>query len=336
MYVNNHLYDRLRVCAVGRTWPEEFYNWVPDVQIREIMQTVSRETEEDYQALIKLLQQLGVEVLRPTVNGDSNNNIKEQILKSGVVPPPPMFPGDCMAMIDNVFYTTPDINTTSYASAYEPLFELLVQTNSVQLAPDSAICAAMSYQFRDRVCYSINQNQTHAAVSAAWKSVTDKNLIGFHQHGHIDGCFCPVTPGLIVSMEDLPRPHLMSLFYRTHFKDWKIIIRGPSLEHNSSFKKWQKSHSGLWWVPGQEKNQKFIDFVNQYFNNWIGDVSETIFEVNIIVIDDKNIIVRQTNNDQLIREIESMGVNVYQSPFRHSAFWDGGLNCVTLPLHRQS
>lgn len=329
MFSNNHLYHRLSVCAVGRSWPTEFYDWISDSQIREIMQTIAYETEQDYQQLITILNQLGVEVVRPDVNIDLGN-VKEKILAGNVAPPPPMNPGDRLLMLDNVFYRSSDIDL----DIYQPLFEKISQSNVIVTAPDPSVCAAMSYQFDDRIYYSIRENQTHQSVSNTWKSISDKKTIGFHQYGHIDGCFCPVTPGLIVTMEDPVRPQLLSLFYKTNFKDWKVVTRGPSFEYNASFRKWQQAHPGVWWVPGQEKNQKFTEFVDRYFTNWIGNVAETIFEVNIIIVDDKTVIVRQTDNDWVVKEIEKMGVTVYQTPFRHSAFWDSGLNCVTLPLHR--
>lgn len=331
MFSNNHLYNRLLVCAVGRSWPTEFYDWIPDLQIREIMQTIASETEEDYQQLIALLNLLGVEVIRPNVKFDLGN-IKEKILAGGTVPLPPMFPGDKLLMLDNVLYNSNSIDL----DAYHPLFEKISQSNAIITAPDPSVCAAMSYQFDDRIYYSISKNQTHQSVSTTWKSISDKKIIGFHQYGHIDGCFCPVTPGLIVSMIDQKRPQLLSLFYQTNFKDWKVIPEEPSFHYNVSFNKWQKVHSGVWWVPGQEKNQKFTEFVDHYFTNWIGNVAETIFELNLIVVDNKTVIVRQTTNERIIKEIEKMGVTVYQTPFRHGHFWDGSLNCVTLPLHRTS
>ena len=331
MFSNNHLYNRLLVCAVGRSWPVEFYDWIPDVQIRETMQTIAHETEEDYQQLIALLNLLGVEVVRPSATTDLSN-IKEQILAGGVVPPPPMFPGDHLLMLEDVFYRSNNINL----DMYQPLFDTISQHNTIVAAPDTSVCAAMSYQFDDRIYYSINENQTHRTVSNIWKSISNKTIIGFHQHGHIDGCFYPATPGLIVSMEDLERPQLLTLFYQTHFKDWEVLSRPASLDCNLSFRLWQQQHSGFWWVPGQEKNQKFVKFADQYFQNWFGNAAESIFELNMIVVDDKTVILRESTDTTVTQKLEKMGVTVYQTPFRHSAFWDGGLNCVTLPLHRKS
>jgi N-dimethylarginine dimethylaminohydrolase len=337
MYVNNHLYDRLTTVVVGQTWPAHFYDWIADAYTREIMQQIAQETEEDYQQLITTLNQLGVNVLRPDVETDLSG-IKESILKGGLVPPPPMCPTDWAVMVGNNFYES--ISTGSYAEhytkMYSSVFEKISINNTITSVPaNSSIAAAFSYQFNDRVFYSKETHQTHNEMSKIWKNMCpEKTISGFHQIGHLDGWFCPVTPGLIISAEDSVRPGLLSAFYQTHFKDSKVVFRGPSLSYNYSFQHWQKQHSGHWWVPGQEKNSKFIDLVDGHFKSWVGDVSETVFDVNMIVVDDKTAIIRETVNQSVIKEIENTGVTVYQVPFRHSIFWDAGLHCVTLTLDR--
>jgi hypothetical protein len=336
MYVNNHLYNRLTTVVVGQTWPANFYDWIEDPHAREIMQKIAYETEEDYQKLIATLNQLGITTLRPNVDIDLGN-LKESILKGGSVPPPPMCPTDYAVMVDNEFFESASTGQYSeyYNKIYHSVFEQISTTNKITPVSNQSIAAAYSHQFDDRVFYSKEEYQTHSEMSEFWKKTCpDKKILGFHNAGHIDGWFCPVTPGLIISSEDLVRPGLMSAFYRTHFKDSKIVLRGPSLEYDYSFQDWQKTNSGHWWVPGQEKNSKFIDLVERHFKSWVGDVSETVFDVNMIVVDDKNVVIRETVNHSVIKEIENMGVTVHQVPFRHSVFWDAGLHCVTLTLDR--
>jgi hypothetical protein len=49
-------WDPLKVCLVGRTYPPEFYKWIQNKDTRQRFETLSQETEEDYQRLISLLQ----------------------------------------------------------------------------------------------------------------------------------------------------------------------------------------------------------------------------------------------------------------------------------------
>jgi N-dimethylarginine dimethylaminohydrolase len=248
-----------------------------------------------------------------------------------------MCPTDYAVMIGDVFFESASTSQHAeyYTKIYHSVFEQISTTNKIIPVLNQSIAAACSHQFNDRVFYSKGIHQTHAEMSEFWKKTCpNKKILGFHQTGHLDGWFSPVTPGLVISSEDLVRPGLMSAFYRTHFKDCKIVYGKPSLSNNCSFKNWQKTNSGHWWLPGQEKNLNFIDHVNQHFKSWLSDVSETVFEVNMMIVDDKNVIIRETVNHSIVKEIENMGVTVYQVPFRHSTFWDSGIHCVTLTLDR--
>ena len=53
---------------------------------------------------------------------------------------------------------------------------------------------------------------------------------------------------------------------------------------------------GKWWVPGEELNQDFTDYVETWMNHWVGYVEESVFDVNMIVIDKKNVIVMDIIN----------------------------------------
>ena len=66
MYSVYQHWDPLKVCLVGRTYPPEFYSWIKDSTTRQRFETLAKETEEDYQGLIRLLEdKFGVRVLRP-------------------------------------------------------------------------------------------------------------------------------------------------------------------------------------------------------------------------------------------------------------------------------
>ena len=89
MYRVDHAWDRLRVCAVGRAYPPEFYSFIKDVNARSVMEQIATETEEDYQELIKLLESLDVKVIRPDLPTDFDDNIL-----SNKYFPAPMTPRD--------------------------------------------------------------------------------------------------------------------------------------------------------------------------------------------------------------------------------------------------
>jgi hypothetical protein len=73
--------------------------------------------------------------------------------------------------------------------------------------------------------------------------------------------------------------------------------------------------------------------VEYYFDTWVGQVSETVFDVNILILDTKNIVV-SVHNDMVEAACARHGVNVHVVPFRHKYFWDCGIHCVTNDISR--
>ena len=96
MYSVHQHWDPLRVCIVGRSYPPEFYSWITVPHVRNLFEKIAIETEEDYQNIIKKLQEFGVEILRPDL--PSKTFINGQHVR------PPMTPRDYTVMIGDKFY----------------------------------------------------------------------------------------------------------------------------------------------------------------------------------------------------------------------------------------
>jgi hypothetical protein len=146
--------------------------------------------------------------------------------------------------------------------------------------------------------------------------------------GHSDGTYCPVCPGLIVSLKDVPT-------YKDTFPDWEVVyLPGQSWSKVKSFLQLKEKNKGKWWVPGQELNDDFTDFVESWLGHWVGYVEETVFDVNMLVVDQKNVICNNYNK-QVFDALERHGVTPHIVNFRHRYFWDGGLHCITSDVHRE-
>jgi hypothetical protein len=146
--------------------------------------------------------------------------------------------------------------------------------------------------------------------------------------GHSDATYCPVCPGLIVSLSDVPN-------YKDTFPDWEVVyLPGQSWSKVKSFLELKQKNDGKWWVPGQELNDDFTDFVETWLGHWVGYVEETVFDVNMLVIDQKNVICNNYNK-QVFDALERHGVTPHIINFRHRYFWDGGLHCITSDVHRE-
>jgi len=99
MYNVHQHWDPLKVCVVGRSYPAEFYRFIQNTRVRDVMERIAEETEEDYCSLIKLLNSLGVECFRIGVE----DNI-EEYREGNRYRLPPMCPRDYMSMVGSTFY----------------------------------------------------------------------------------------------------------------------------------------------------------------------------------------------------------------------------------------
>jgi hypothetical protein len=146
--------------------------------------------------------------------------------------------------------------------------------------------------------------------------------------GHGDAVYCPVAPGLIISLNDVPT-------YADTFPDWEVVYLPPSnYAHMREFEFSMKRNKGRWFMPGFEQDNNLQNMVDHYFDEWVGQVSETVFDVNILIVDPKNIVV-SAHNDQVEQACARYGITVHVSPFRHKYFWDCGIHCVTNDLDRR-
>ena len=88
----------------------------------------------------------------------------------------------------------------------------------------------------------------------------------------------------------------------------------------------KKKTKGRYWVSNA--GDEFYDYVNEWMDDWVGYVEETVFDVNMLVIDENNVIVNG-RNEEAFNAFERHGVTPHILNFRHRYFWDGGLHCIT-------
>lgn len=146
--------------------------------------------------------------------------------------------------------------------------------------------------------------------------------------GHNDSVFSVIKPGVVVATRELePYKHI--------FNGWEIIwFDDPNWSNVRHWLSLRAKNRGKWWVPGEEQNDEFTDFVETFLGNWTGMAEETIFDVNCLVLDDRHVVVN-TENKYLISNLKKHGMEPVICPLRHSFFWDGGWHCLTLDVKRQ-
>lgn len=357
-------WDPLKVCVVGQSYPPEFYSWIKVPHVRSLFEKIAIETEEDYQKIIQKLQEFGIEVLRPTLPNNTFIGGKHY--------PPPMTPRDYMIMIGNTFYKGYELNfkkfytdvkdeswphcdsfdefltlpmriqnecnkqhhmteLRNFYSSYDVIFDRIAQQGNV-IKETSISQAPGAYITRvGRDLYfgteSYNQDQSDYLEKINSEFVDTRNHI-VNTGGHADGTYCPVAPGLIISLKDVST-------YADTFPDWEVVyLPGQSWHQVKPFLDLKQKNKGKWWIPGFENDQEVIDVVENWLSHWTGYVEETVFDVNMLIIDPKNVIVFNYNK-QVFDALDRYGITPHVVPFRHRYFWDGGIHCVTTDLHRE-
>ena len=392
-------WDPLEVCAVGRSYPPEFYSFIENPKVRSVMEKIAIETEEDYQKLIKILESFNVTVVR---NDISEN--REDHFWAGHYSPPPMTPRDHTAMIGKKFYMPgEEFGNNIFDALWEFEEELYTLQRNKELTPKHKEQIAIAINLKLEKCQkwlkksiirklkscirSINHNplstfpnnkkfNTFNSIEQFLKNnnteiiydkyintatttrigkdlyfgtvFQDENKVDLKNHlltikqqfssdyrihivncgTHSDGCFTPVKPGLIISLYDIQT-------YQKSFPDWEVIyLPGQSWSKVDPFLKLKEKNGGKWWVPGEELNDDFTDFVESWLKDWVLYVEETVFDVNMLIVNPTNVIVNNYNKD-VFDAFKRHGITPHICNFRHRYFWDGGLHCVTSDLSRK-
>lgn len=345
MTVYQH-WDPLELCVVGKAYPPEFYTWIEDKNTRNKFEQVARETEEDFQKLIRLLMQFGVEVVRPTIP-----KTFEDCMVDDVWVPPPVTPRDYFIQIHDQLWVPVVPNANHAHNAFKKQktktwaqFQAHDQAkhnrklqfydhifNSHKTVPTD--CTYISGCFVSRLgedlffaTQTIHDNWTkiQEQVDKLFPHTTNHIV---DAQGHGDAVYCPVTEGLIISIANED--------YKHSFPNWEVVHLPES--HYAAHKMFQASmklNAGKWYIPGFEKNPLILETVDAYMNDWIGEVSETVFGVNILIINPNNVVLAEYNK-QAVDALKRYGITAHISPFRHKYFWDAGIHCVTNDIKRK-
>lgn len=357
-------WDPLKLCIVGRTYSPEFYQFISDSRARTVMERIARECEEDYQKLISLLESFGVEILRPNLSDDYTKYQNP----NGKLSAPPMCPRDYLAMIGEDFYVETNQILVSWEylrgstwsecpsypkdiplniqaecaeifhmydlhdkmQEYSEIVDRVAKTNKVIYNKDKHLNTAMIARVGQDLYFGTeNLTDDLSALKKKYQSYfPDYNCHIANTGGHLDGTFAVVAPGLIVSSLEIDN-------FSELFPGWEVVyVPFSTLDSVAGFEQIKQQNAGKWWVPGEEENTAFTEFVSSWIDNWVGYVEETLFDVNLLVINEKNVAVSGYNKlvfDAFARH----SITPHIVNFRHRFFWDGGLHCITSDLDRQ-
>lgn len=364
-------WDTLKVCAVGRSFPPEHYASIQNKNIRSVLEKIAEETEEDYQNLIKVLNSFNVEVHRSVLPTQFKNNSlssrqfpppmtprdhmamigdkffmpslvgsKWNTIRGATWPSnPPMTDEEYFKLpssIQNELRETFNIQTAYDLHDFDHStllpFDTLVKQQGNDIVYDRKIDTAMVARIgKDLYFGTWGFEDVEQLKQSMQELFPNYRCHVIQTNGHLDGTFCVVKPGLIISARDLSLET-----FNQYFPGWEVFYIddiGSTLA-DLGFLKMKEQNQGQWWVPGEEDNQDFINYVSTYVNNWTGCIHETTIDVNMLSIDEHNVLCIRENLE-LFKVFERHGVTPHVVDFRHYMFWDGGLHCVTNDLNRE-
>jgi|TARA_R110001592_G_scaffold359258_1_gene665378 hypothetical protein len=314
-------FDPLKHCWIGSGFKTEWFHDLDiykNDRIIDPLKRIAEETEEDYQTLEKILKDAGVDTHRSFLNIDKVGSLKNTYR-------PPVCPRDHFAVIGEKIYAV-----SNGVPGYSDVLKQIDRKSMEIVNTDGVITTANICRVGKDIYWDIHKSTAQDIVNKYKRLWEDE---GFRVHTsdrgyHSDGTFCVVKPGCIVSLEDIQD-------YKTEFPGWDVLyLPDQSWVKVDPFLQMKKKVGGRWWLKGEEHNDQLIQFVNTWLNDWVGYVEETVFDVNMLSIDQNTIICNNYNKD-VFAHFKRHKVEPIIFNFRHRYFWDGGVHCITQDLYRE-
>jgi hypothetical protein len=314
-------FDPLKHCWIGSGFKTEWFSDLDIYKNDKIMDPIKKiaeETEEDYQTLETILKDAGVKTHRSWLDLDKVGSLKN-IFR------PPVNPRDHFAVIGEKIYAVSG-GSEGYADVLKQ-----IDRNNLVIEHTAGIMSTATIARLGKDLYWDIAKGTDEGIIEKYKTKWQDE--GFRVHTshrgyHSDGAFCLVKPGCIVSLHDVQD-------YKKEFPGWDVLyLPDQSWEKVSPFLQMKRKVGGRWWLKGEEHNEQLIEFVNTWLHDWVGYVEETVFDVNMLSID-QNTIICNNYNKEVFDHFKKHKVEPIVFNFRHRYFWDGGIHCITQDLYRE-
>jgi glycine amidinotransferase len=325
----NAPWDPLKRVWLGKSYAPKFYEAIRNHRIRDNLQKIAAETEEDYQNLQQVLESCGVYVERPYLDPDATImefvNLDGQLTYDNsksftLIPRPPMQPRDSVLIVGETM-----IETNNEANWFNSMSDKL---SGIKIKPthnkffDAPLITVIGQHL-------IADCQNHPWLADHIKTLCpDRAVIPVMIGGHNDAVFCTVRPGLIISTYHHDN-------YADTFPGWEVkFIKNQSWNAIPGWRSFKHANVDKWWVPDGNNNDEFGKFVDTWLSHWLGYVKETVFDVNMLQIDSSTILVNNYNKE-MFKFFKTKKIEPIIVPFRHRFFWDGGIHCVTADIYRE-
>lgn len=324
----------LKEVWLGDVYPASFYDHL-DSQVRDTFYQITEWTKEDLDKIQQKIESFGVKVQRPLYS-----SVDDYINPLGVLVKPDITPRDYYAVIGNRLFAPVHVKNTYDRKQYP--WEHVIK--EYQKNPDNSI---EMHEFRINFSgANIVRVGRDIFVDCVWredltpyekKQFFYKDVVPMFPElrchyvengGHVDACFATLKPGLIIANNYYDD-------YDRHFPGWELIMLDkPEFADYRGHYPQGFGFNGNFWLPDSVSNRAFNEHVMKYASDWVGNYKETYFEVNCLVIDEKNVLFL-AENTRVFKRLEELGITPHVTDFRCRTFWDGGLHCLTVDINRQ-
>jgi len=326
----------LEEVIVGRAYTPDYFDFIENAQVRNQLQQILAETEEDLAGLQKTIAQFGAVVRRPDLP-NKDNFIWHQT-EGGGAPLPPLTPRDWQITLgDRLLRVLPIQELDKLCAEYESAQPgSVINPHGRRWNPDCILNQA-SASCIVRVGRDVFFDNSDFLKPEQSRWIVD-NVLGpeYRVHeaitdGHGDAVFAILKPGVLLSSK-----HDVNLNLSADFPGWDVCkIWDSSIWAAMEVGKFKYEQSpGAWYVQGQTPTPEFTEFVNTYLTKWTGFVAETVFDVNCLVLDESHVIF-SAYNKEVFDYCRKHHIEPIISELRHSYFWDGGISCCTQDIRRR-
>ena len=318
-------FQPLQEAWIGGTYPSKFYEDLPN-QVEDTFSRITEQTLYGLKNLQKKLAELGVKVRTPNFT----NNKEDYLDSFGNLIKPPIAPRDWAMTIGEQLWIIPQgYKAEPFADAINEYRDNGDRVEILERESDPRAWLGFPgiVRFGKRLIVDtgfVEQSGSSEYYDKIKQAVemleADYDVINTDSGGHLDSVFCPIAKGKIFSSHWGDKS-----MYEKSTPGWEVFWLDTKVNDNVN---------GRWWTSENNYYSPiFNQHVNQKAQDWVGDSRETVFEANMLVVDESNVICI-AEHDQSFRKMEQLGItpHVVDFPTRH--FWDGGIHCITVDIRR--
>ena len=321
--VNSHCgFTTLEEVWLGDVYPASYYDHLPSA-VKDAFYTITDWTKTDLNKIEKKLTELGVQVRRPEYHSiddciDSNDNLLKPAIAAR---DDTLVLGNTMYHLRNKFRRNP---WQAYLNEYRLSGADIQEHHDGPWACVSPPC--MVRMGTDLYVDWIYHEHVWGMVSEPLVELAKDYRVHISMiDGHSDCVFCPVREGLILTTD-------YKTSYNQTFPGWHV----HNINHNNRSKPCNMGGGfHQWEIPDTKigANKEFQQHVQTKAQDWVGSYIETVFDVNLLIVDDKNIL-SIGDDDDTFEFLHQQGFNVHAFDFKCRNFWDGGMHCLTNDIRR--